>query len=154
MTKRKESEITPPATLEGNAPPLKMNEKEYKHFIESQMSGSAHAHTHAVATAQAPLPMPQAPEKPLSTQIWNEIKDLQLSLFALTPKPVHTYCKAYDAGGDTLYLDSSVPAFLPALETLVSSKYDVQRGTRYIEVSLKPQVKVSTTAPYPTRIKY
>lgn len=139
MSKTKNNEASPSDGAQANA---KLSEAEYKAFIQKQIATASATNTGTgrtvLATTQVSLQVPAPAQAQTSTQIWNEIKDLPLSMFALPPKPVHTYCTVYDAGGSTLYLDSKTPAFLAALETLITNKYDVQRGQRFIEISLKP----------------
>jgi hypothetical protein len=72
----------------------------------------------------------------LADVIWEEIKDKQLEMFALPKQFVHMYCNPIPIDpGAKLYLTYTVPAALPALETALAGKYNVERVDKYICVS-------------------
>jgi hypothetical protein len=75
-----------------------------------------------------------------SLKIWNEIKDLQVSVFTLPNQFVHQYCQPAPLDPSKLFLKFSVSAFLPALEEVIGanrekSKYNLELQKNYIVIS-------------------
>lgn len=65
-----------------------------------------------------------------SDQIWEEIKNLPLDVFALGKAKVQDHVFKIDLKGTDLYLKLSSSAVLPALESSISNQY-LTRGKRY-----------------------
>lgn len=78
-------------------------------------------------------------EKPanlsVADQLWAEIKNKPLEMFALPAQPVETVFTAIPADPNKLYLVFTVSAALPALETALGSAYNVELVDKYVVVS-------------------
>lgn len=70
-------------------------------------------------------------------EIWNNIKDMKLDLFSLPNQTVSLYAKPIPISDDVLYLEYKVPAFFPALENVVYSKYEVEMSGKWLIVKKK-----------------
>lgn len=66
-------------------------------------------------------------------QIWNEIKDKDIDLFAMVTK-VKQYCNFIDIDADKCYLMCKTGAALPALETALGDAYICTRVEKYVLV--------------------
>jgi hypothetical protein len=76
-------------------------------------------------------------EKKASTAetIWNDIKDRNIDMFALSGAKVSDYCKPVEIDPSRCFLLFKASAVLPALEAAVAGKYDIEIADRYIIVS-------------------
>ncbi len=70
-------------------------------------------------------------------KIWDEIKGLDLKLFALDNQFVYVHSKPILVDEKALYLKTSVSALLPSLEELLRDKFTVERVDQYIVVTRK-----------------
>lgn len=86
-----------------------------------------------VKTAQNPTPVIV---KTAADQIWSEIKDLRIEMFALPDQRVHMYCKPVSIDPNKLFLLASAGSVLTALELVVAPKYTVEKMDRFLVVSL------------------
>jgi len=68
--------------------------------------------------------------------IWDEIKDLNIEMFALPGQKVHHYCKPVSVDPTKLFLLTTAGSVLPALESVVTPKYVVDKQERFLVVSL------------------
>lgn len=75
----------------------------------------------------------------VADQIWDDIQERELPLFAIPGKKVADYCERVDITPSKLFLRLKVTAALPMLEECFGKKYDFQMGTLYCEVSKKDQ---------------
>lgn len=73
----------------------------------------------------------------IGEQIWEEIKDRQVSIFALPGKPVSEYCKMMPIEPTKCYMTYGVSSFLPALEEALGQSYVCELVDKYIVVSRK-----------------
>lgn len=73
--------------------------------------------------------------KTIADRIWLDIKDIRLEIFSLPDQYVNMFCEPIKIEPSRLYLKSSAPALLTALELAVKGKYLVERLERYIRVS-------------------
>lgn len=71
----------------------------------------------------------------VADQIWSEIKGKPLEMFALPPQPVESIFTVIPADTTKLYLSFTVSSALPALETALGSKYNVELVDKYVVVS-------------------
>jgi hypothetical protein len=76
--------------------------------------------------------------KTAADQIWDEIKDLRIEMFALPEQRVHMYCKPVAIEPSKLFLLVSAGAVLTALELVVAPKYVVEKMDRFVVVSPAP----------------
>ena len=80
-------------------------------------------------------------EKPLlfgeSDKIWQEIKGLQLNLFGLPNQTIEKNCVPQLVEPSKLYLIISSGAVYPALDEILSSKFNLETISKYIVVSRK-----------------
>lgn len=77
-------------------------------------------------------------------EIWNEIKDKNIEMFALPDQLVSMHCRPVPIEPSKLYLLTSSTSVLPSLETAVGKKYAVERVDRFVVVSralVPPTVK-------------
>lgn len=93
--------------------------------------------TETAKTAPAQTPAP-AIVKTAADQIWNEIKDLRIEMFALPDQRVHMYCKPVSIDPNKLFLLASAGSVLTALELVVAPKYVVDKMDRFLVVTLTP----------------
>jgi len=70
-------------------------------------------------------------------EIWEEIKDKNIDMFALPNQKVHMYCEPKEIEPTKCYLNAKASAVLPALEVSVGPKYSVERNAHFIVVSRK-----------------
>lgn len=68
-------------------------------------------------------------------QIWNEIKDLSIEMFALPEQVVHMYCNPVIIDPSKLYLLMTSSAVLPSLETAVGKKFNVELADKFVIVT-------------------
>lgn len=80
-----------------------------------------------------------------SDKIWNEIKDLPLDLYALSGQTVSDHTTKMKLPGEKLYLTPASSAVLPALESVLQSKFDVEMADKYIVVQRKQSEAASLT---------
>jgi len=80
------------------------------------------------------------PVKSDADKIWDEIKNLKLEMFALDNQFVHLYYKPVPLDPSKLYLTALTKATsaLPALEAVVSPKYQTEQVDRFITITLSP----------------
>lgn len=78
-----------------------------------------------------------APQKQEWEKIWAEIKDKKMEIFSLPAQPISKYCKPILVNPQKLYLTSTVSAVLPALESTLAPKYNVDRDGSMIVVTRK-----------------
>ena len=72
--------------------------------------------------------------------IWNEIKDLDLFLYALPNQFVHKYCKPFPLDPSKLYLEYNARThgiILPLLEEAIKMKYNVEPVDRFLMITVK-----------------
>lgn len=69
-------------------------------------------------------------EVPESQKIWEEIKDFDLGLFAMSGTFVHKYLTNLNMPGDRLLCKVSVSAVIPALENVFSNLM-LTKGKKY-----------------------
>lgn len=77
----------------------------------------------------------ETPSLTEAEKIWNEIKDKKIEMFALPDQKVHQYCDTQTIEPTKLYLVPKATSVLPALETALAPKYNVDRMDRFIVVS-------------------
>lgn len=68
-------------------------------------------------------------------EIWSEIKDLNIEMFALPNQVVQMHCHPVPIEPSKLYLISNSSAVLPSLEVAVGKKYIVELADKFITVS-------------------
>jgi hypothetical protein len=79
-------------------------------------------------------------EKTEADIIWNDIKNLDLNLYALKNQFVSLHCKPMQVEPTKLYLEFDSyrkGIILPALEELVKNTYNVEQVDRFLVVSKK-----------------
>lgn len=74
----------------------------------------------------------------LAGEIWNEIKDKSIEMFALPDQKVNMHCHPVDIEPSKLYLLTTSTAVLPSLETALGKKYVVELVDRFVSVSRAP----------------
>lgn len=68
-------------------------------------------------------------------QIWNEIKDKRLDMFALPDQRVHHYCHPRFVEPSKLYLMVTATSTLPCLEAALGNEYVVELMDKYVMVA-------------------
>lgn len=76
-------------------------------------------------------------EQTPSDIIWEEIRNIQISLFALPGKTVEQYCKRVSIEPNKCFLLQSVSSVLPALEEAIGNKYNCELMQKYIVITRK-----------------
>lgn len=69
-------------------------------------------------------------------QIWEEIKDKNIDVFAMT-STVAQYCEYVDIDPAKCYIVCKATAALPALETALGEKFTVSQVEKYVLVEKK-----------------
>lgn len=80
------------------------------------------------------------PEKTVAEKIWLHIKDVRLDMFGLPSQTISKYCSPVPADPNKLFLSYKVGAVLPAMESVLTSVYDVELYDKYITVSHKRKI--------------
>jgi hypothetical protein len=80
----------------------------------------------------------EAMKDTVAGDIWNEIKDKNIEMFALPDQTVSMHCRPVPIEPTKLYLTASSTSVLPSLETAVGKKYVVELVDRFITVSRAP----------------
>jgi hypothetical protein len=70
----------------------------------------------------------------VAQQIWEDIKDKQINMFALPGQTVSQYCEPVLIEPSKCYLSAKVSAVLPALEEALKGLYLVERIDRFVVV--------------------
>ena len=73
-------------------------------------------------------------------KIWQEIKDLEIEMFALPDQKVNKYCVPINIEPSKLYLRISATSVLPSLETACGKKFTVELVDKYVTVSRAVEV--------------
>lgn len=73
-------------------------------------------------------------EKTKADKIWENIKDMNLDLFALPGQKVSMHAKRIPIHDEFVHLKLSSQAVLAALESVLGSKYLVEPGEQYVVV--------------------
>jgi hypothetical protein len=68
-------------------------------------------------------------------QIWNEIKDKDIEMFALPGQKVYMHCHPVMVDPSKLYLLTNSSAVLPSLENAVGKAYVVELADKFVLVS-------------------
>src|SRR5574338_78006 len=68
-------------------------------------------------------------------QIWNDIKDKNIEMFALPDQVVNMHCHPVPIDPDRLFLVANSTAVLPSLEVAVGKKYTVEQADKFIIVA-------------------
>lgn len=68
-------------------------------------------------------------------KIWSEISNVALEMFSLPDQTVSKYCKPIQVEPSKLYVVSSVQAVVPALETALGKKFNIEKAHKYIIIS-------------------
>lgn len=89
--------------------------------------------------AKVDVVMKPQSSKTVAENIWDDIKDLKLNMFALPNQLVSVYYKPINVEPNRLFLVALTQAtsVLPALETTISEKYLVEQIDRFIIVTSK-----------------
>ncbi len=77
----------------------------------------------------------EAMKDTVAGEIWDEIKDKNIEMFALPDQTVSMHCRPIPIEPSKLYLTASSTSVLPSLETAVGKKYAVELADRFIVVS-------------------
>lgn len=70
-------------------------------------------------------------------EIWNDIKNLDINMFALPNQKVNDYCVPIMVEPSKLYLKVKTSSFIRILEDTISNKYNVVFDSAYLTVSKK-----------------
>lgn len=97
-----------------------------------------------VAPAVKPEPAvahpPDAPPSPPMSEakkLWEEIKDVQLNMFALPDQTVGQYCKFIQIEPVRCFVTIKVSSVLTALEDALGSKYNIESAGKFVILSRK-----------------
>lgn len=70
-------------------------------------------------------------------KIWETVKDVKLEMFALPNQTLSMYCVKKEASPDKLFLEYKISSVIPAVEAVLSSKYNVEVQDKYLVLSNK-----------------
>lgn len=71
----------------------------------------------------------------IADKIWEEIKDMKIDMFSLPNQVVSNYCRQIAIDPSKLYIIPNASALLPALDTALQGKYNVERIDKYLVIS-------------------
>ncbi len=77
------------------------------------------------------------PEKLESQKIWDEIKEVNLNMFALPGQTVEKYCTPYMIEPSKCYVTVKVTAALVALEEALLKKFNIEVEGKFIVITRK-----------------
>lgn len=77
----------------------------------------------------------KAVEKTQAELIWEELKDLEVSMFGLPEQKVSNFCSPVYLDDKVLFLNYKVAAVLPVLEEKFRTKYVVDAEGKMLKVS-------------------
>lgn len=75
--------------------------------------------------------------KTVAEEIWNEIKDKEIHMFALPNQRISDYCQPFPIEPSRCFLFFKASAVLPALETAIGKNYECEAVDKYIVVKRK-----------------
>lgn len=88
-----------------------------------------------------PVPETVAPVPPSifleSKKMWEEVKDVQLNMFALPDQKVSQYCQEVTVEPGKLYVLIKVSSVLTALEDALGKKFNIQPVGKYVVITRK-----------------
>ena len=84
--------------------------------------------------APPPPPVPQLTE---AQKIWEEIRHVQLGMFALPDQTVEMYCKNYPIEPTKCYMTVKVSAVMAALEDNLGKKFEFMPAGKFVVVTRK-----------------
>jgi hypothetical protein len=73
-----------------------------------------------------------------AAEIWAEIKDKEILMFALPDQRVHQHALPVKIEPSKLYLRTTSPAVLPSLETAIGKKFNVELVDKFVIVTRIP----------------
>ena len=82
---------------------------------------------------------PPAAPPTVAEQIWTEIKDKDILMFALPVQKVSNYCQPVPVDPSRCFLVCKASAALPALEEAIGKEYELTQADKYIIVTRKPK---------------
>jgi hypothetical protein len=91
----------------------------------------------APPTSESPPPAPLAPPLTEAQKIWEEIRQVQLNMFALPDQTVEMYCKVYPIEPSRVYMTVKVSAVLAALEDTLGKWYNFDTAGKFVLVTRK-----------------
>lgn len=68
-------------------------------------------------------------------KIWSEIKDKNISMFALPGQKVQMHCQPVTVDPARLFLKTTSSAVLPSLEMAIGSNYTVELADKFVIVT-------------------
>lgn len=108
-----------------------MTKKEAKKETQAQLAAEKQA---AKDKAVA-----EAIKETVAGEIWNEIKDKTIEMFALPDQVVSMHCHPVPVEPSRLFLLANSTAVLPSLEAAIGKKYAVELAGQFITVARAPQ---------------
>jgi hypothetical protein len=79
--------------------------------------------------------MAEAMKDTVAGEIWAEIKDKNIEMFALPDQTVSMHCHPVPIEPAKLYLTTNSSAVLPSLETAIGKKYVIELADKFVVVS-------------------
>ena len=81
----------------------------------------------------------EAMKDTVAGEIWAEIRDKNIDMFALPDQVVSMHCHPVPVEPTKLYLLTNSTSVLPSLEAAIGKKYVVELNDRFVVVSRTPQ---------------
>lgn len=72
-----------------------------------------------------------------AAKIWEEIKGVQLDMFALPDQTVEKYCKPFMVDPTKLFVTLSASSAFTALESALGKKFTFEQAGKFIVISRK-----------------
>lgn len=70
-----------------------------------------------------------------SEEIWEEIKNKEVLMFALPNQTVNMYCKPVSIDPNRLFLEFRTTSFFPALEAALGNKFNIELVNKWLVVT-------------------
>jgi len=83
----------------------------------------------------------------VSDDIWFEIKDLQLQMFALPNQRVKKHAQRVKVLPDVCHIKIAFPAVLPALENVLLDKYNIEQHNDLLSITRKETTSMPKPEP-------
>ena len=84
--------------------------------------------------------VPEKKQRTAADRIWDDIKEVEVAMFALPGQVVQDYCKQITIEPTRCYLLPTATSLLPVLEEKLKGKYVVELLNKYIVVYKKVDI--------------
>lgn len=139
--KKQEQQIVQPIKVNEVSVPKHLQPLEEENVVKLKLEqGDDKEMITKIEELKKEIKVAKKPDLTDGQKIWNEIKNVPITMFGLNGKVVSDYCKTIDLVPTKCFLIQSVSSVLPMLEMAIGanrpgSKYVVELQGKYIMVS-------------------